>query len=159
MRRFERASQRRRLGLPTSLRRTAMGYELSESALQPRIGGSRVFSIPGKRESEIVTLLRHRAPVRLSRRGCSFQFGRGRPWATSPHGGEKYRRSALSTAWWWLMVARCNHYQSPARHVERPHAEFAHVAERHRLDWLVEAGHVSVPCPAAPSRTARPCGA
>jgi outer membrane protein OmpA-like peptidoglycan-associated protein len=30
----------------------------------------------------------------------------------------------------------------PARHVERPHAELAHVAERHRGDRLVEAGHV-----------------
>jgi hypothetical protein len=30
----------------------------------------------------------------------------------------------------------------PARHVEGPHAELAHVAERHRLDGLVEAGHL-----------------
>jgi hypothetical protein len=30
----------------------------------------------------------------------------------------------------------------PARHVERPHAELAHVAERHRLDQMVKAGHV-----------------
>jgi hypothetical protein len=28
----------------------------------------------------------------------------------------------------------------PARHVERPHAELAHVAERHRLDRVVESG-------------------
>ncbi len=27
----------------------------------------------------------------------------------------------------------------PARHVERAHAVGAHVAERHRLDWIVEA--------------------
>jgi hypothetical protein len=42
------------------------------------------------------------------------------------------QRSALSTAWWRQF-----------QHVERPHAELAHVAERHRLDRLYEAGHFS----------------
>jgi hypothetical protein len=95
----------------------------------------------------------------FSRGGCSFQYGRGSaptiPQQVQTMRGPKAgtatssgQRSALSTAW---LVAL------PAIDGERPHAELAHVVERHRLDRLVEAGHQRS-LPSGASSTARPSG-
>jgi hypothetical protein len=43
-----------------------------------------------------------------------------------------------------LGAEHCLMLTNPARDIERPHAELARIAERHRLDRGVEAGHLSL---------------
>ncbi len=77
-------------------------------------------------------------PIRLSRGGGSFQLGRASA-PTIPQRVHTMWGPNVGTATSFghqhrLMVT------VPARHVERPHAALAHVAECHRLDRLIEAG-------------------
>jgi hypothetical protein len=82
---------------------------------------------------------RHCTPLRLSRGGCSCQFGRASaptmPQAVYTMRGPNVGAGTSSGQASALMIARWY----PAAHVERPHAVRPHVAERHWLDRVIEA--------------------